>query len=238
MPHSPVSIPVREKARLRVTTASGRVIVVAEARADILVEQGLADGKDAVREEDGWTVLKPESRAGTIQVRVPEGCDLAIGTASARVVITGKTGAVHVTSASGRIDVGEAEVLDARAHSGGVHAGSIGRGRVQSVSGNVEIDSAGQAMATTVSGRVRIGWVSGEARVKAASGRIELGLKPGGVAAVESLSGSITVRVPKGCHPEVRARTRSGNPEIAVEAGTDCRLMVRSLSGRIQVTEQ
>ena len=49
------------------------------------------------------------------------------------------------------------------------------------------------------------------------------------------MSGSVTVVLPEGCRPNVRAKSLSSRPHIHCPPGNDCDVTVRTMSGRITV---
>jgi hypothetical protein len=64
---------------------------------------------------------------------------------------------------------------------------------------------------------------------------VSLETEGGGPVEVETMSGSVTVVLPAGCKPEVRAKSLSSRPKIECEEGHDCKVAVRTMSGRITV---
>ena len=64
-----------------------------------------------------------ETSSSAVEVRVPEGTDLVIGTTSGKVTVEGRVGAVAVVTSSGRVSIDHARSVDARTKSGRVHVG-------------------------------------------------------------------------------------------------------------------
>jgi DUF4097 and DUF4098 domain-containing protein YvlB len=82
---------------------------------------------------------------------------------------------------------------------------------------------------------VTVDHVEGSVTVRAVSGSVTLETEGGGPIEVETMSGSVTVVLPDGCKPEVRAKSLSSRPKIECEQGHDCKVAVRTMSGRITV---
>jgi hypothetical protein len=49
------------------------------------------------------------------------------------------------------------------------------------------------------------------------------------------MSGSVRVAVPQGIRPSTRLRSLAGRPRCDCPEGEDCRITVKSLSGKIEV---
>jgi hypothetical protein len=89
-------------------------------------------------------------------------------------------------------------------------------------------------VATNVSGRVVARRVHG-ARVRSASGRIELGVAPPVAVEVSAVSGRVEITVPEGLRPALRLETESGKIRSEVASGTDGSVAVTSTSGAIRL---
>ena len=50
-----------------------------------------------------------------------------------------------------------------------------------------------------------------------------------------TMSGAVKIEVPRGVRPSAKLRTLSGRPHFECEEGNDCKIKVRSLSGKIEV---
>lgn len=131
----------------RITCHSGKVLVVAEDRADVL-----ASGKRVNAETgmDGVIAIAGSGSTG-ITVRCPVGSAVAIGTTSGGIEARGDLGDVRATSASGRVSIESARRADLRSTAGHVKIDRcVERCRVQTTSGSVEVD---RSAATEVSTR-------------------------------------------------------------------------------------
>jgi DUF4097 and DUF4098 domain-containing protein YvlB len=218
--------------RVSVTSRSGRVEVVAEPRADIEV----VGARRAVLERDdsGEYVLVDGTHEHII-VRCPFGTDLFIGTLSGRVEVTGRLGAVRITTSSGRVDVGEAASVDVRTRSGTIRVARCeGVVRARSTSARVTVEEARRLDATTASGVIVAGSIR-DATVQSTTGRVELGLQGDGSVAARTVSGRVEISVPAGARPEMLLRSTSGRIEASLESGGEGTIGVQTVSGRIRV---
>jgi DUF4097 and DUF4098 domain-containing protein YvlB len=216
---------------LRITTASGRVTVVATETATSTVEITALD--DDARELADQTTVRCDGRRMLIEtperrqilsirrrrlditVTVPTGSSLTSRTASAALSATGRYATVEAHSASGDIRVEEVDG-DVEAHV---------------ASADVTIGSGRAVSAHSASGKVRIGRATGEVDVKCASGKVDVGVAEGSVRA-RTASGDISI-------DEARAGTislnvASGDLRIGVRSGVTALLDLRSVSGRIR----
>jgi DUF4097 and DUF4098 domain-containing protein YvlB len=212
---------------VRIVTTTASVHVTADAdvrsidagRVPIELDQSIA------------TIDSPSTR---VDVRVPEGIDLVIGTTSGRVEIEGPVGSVAVTTASGKVEIEEALSLDVRTRSGRVRiVTSRGEARVLSASGRVEIGTCGDADVTTTSGRIVLHNVEGTARAHCASGRIDITMAGSHDVDAETVSGRISISLPAG------TRALIDTPPAGFVASTiehDCVVIARSGSGRVDIS--
>ncbi len=155
---------------LRVGTRSGRVSVQAEDRDDLYIESDAPIREEKIGIDATGRVALKSSRGGSgwLKLRVPAGADLAIGTVSGNVELRGSLGRVRITTVSGRIEVEQAEAVDARSISGTITIDRCaGRCRLGSKSGSVSCNEAGQAQASTISGRIKLDEVSGKVVARA-----------------------------------------------------------------------
>lgn len=218
---------------MRVSAASGRVRVVAEARGDILVESGesTVDPTDPTRVH----IHSPSNR---VEARVPIGTNIVVGADSGRVTLRGRFGVVSVAAGSGRVEIEHAETVDVRAQSGRVEIGWCdGLCRVHAGSGRADIQSAGPTDVMVDSGSITISEARGAAQLRTTSGRIELTLVGAHDVDAESVSGRIRVRVPPGLRPNV-ILTSSGRTTSEVDLGADGTIRLRSISGRLEVVPE
>jgi DUF4097 and DUF4098 domain-containing protein YvlB len=239
----PFTLPLHGAARLRISNRSGRVLVVCEERTDILVERGVDSPAGVDSEAPGqYRMAGDHGGSSTIELRCPAGTDLVIGTLSGRVEVKGRAGAVVISTASGSIDVERALAVDLRSLSGDIAIGScLGNCRLHTKSGKVHVAASGRAEVSTISGRVTLAHecddtpCSDELKVRTASGGVEVDAMGPHNMSINTLSGSVTVRLPQEVHPSAKIRSLSGRPRIAVDPGTDCEVAVSTMSGRVEL---
>lgn len=211
---------------VRVSARSGRVSVVAEERDDVEVLGNASESREGRR-----TTIEAGSQR--VQIRVPVGVDLVVGTASGRVEVEGPLGAVAVVTEAGRVTVEQAKSLDVRTRSGRVQVGTVdGCTRIRSTSGRVTVAKTAEADVAAKSGRIQLLSVAGRTRAHCVSGRIDVRLDAAADVEAETVSGRITVRVPR----RVRAHSVTGAlPPGPPPDGADCTIASRSVSGRVSV---
>lgn len=213
---------------VRVSATSGHVTVVAEPRADVAVTGG-----DVSRVGAALTV---QGGSDAVDVRVPEGTSLAVGTRSGSVELTGDLGAVGVASDSGHVVVERATAVDVRTTSGTVEIGRVtSRCRARTESGSIIVDRTGDLAAHAESGRIHVGHVVGEVRVRTTSGRIEVGVDGPSDVAGETVDGTIVFALADGLGAAVDVETGSGQVDNQAPGGDDCQVVARTVSGRIEV---
>ncbi len=222
--------PLPASGTVRVTAGTGRVVVRATDRADVLVRRG--EVTEAGDERNPLTV----AAADRVQLEVPEGTHLVIGAASGRVEVGGRVGRVAVSAGSGRVVVDHADEIDIRGDSGRVEIGSCGgRCRVVNRSGRTTIRSTGPADVVVDTGRIEIDKAHGAVRAKTVAGRILVTLATPSDVQAESVAGSITIRVPRKIRPSVILRSEWGRVDIDVKQGEDCTITAESVRGRLAV---
>jgi DUF4097 and DUF4098 domain-containing protein YvlB len=236
MPGDPIAIPVPAAAELHLSTSSGRVLVIAEDRSDVLIVEG-APRPEKIESDATGRVRFPSAKGGSanLEVHCPAGSDLGVGTISGKVTLRGPFGRVRVTTVSSSVEVESAEQIDARSISGSIDvARSTGRCTLQTKSGHATCRSAGEAQVSTLSGRIELG-TTGRVRAQTVSGTIEVGMKAKGDVTVQTISGSVHVEVPRDVRPSAKLRSVSGRPRNDCPPGSDCEIRVRSMSGKIEV---
>ena len=222
-----VSTPETAVSMVRVVTASAAVHVIADADVGSVV----ADRVPIVLDRSVATI---DSASTRVDVRVPEGMDLVIGTTSGRVHIAGPVGSVAVTTTSGKVEIDDAASLDVRTTSGRVRiVTSRGEARVLSASGKVEIDSCGDADVTTTSGRIVLRNVEGPARAHCASGRVDITMAGAHDVDAETVCGRISISLPEGTRALIDTPSARS---VASTADHDCVVTARSGSGRVDIS--
>ena len=236
MANSAVRFPAHESgpapSTISVTSRSGRVEVNASARADIEVAGA---GRAELRRDAGAQQVEVSGTHEHMVVSCPVGTDVIIGTLSGRVELSGRFGAVRVTTSSGRVAVAEAASVDARTRSGTIRVGRCdGVVRVRSTSARVDVEAAAQLDAETASGAITAGAID-DATVRSTCGRVALGLNGSGSVAARTVSGRVEISVPTGACPDMTLRTVSGRIDASIESGDDGVVGVETVSGRIRV---
>jgi hypothetical protein len=220
---------------VRVSSRSGRVEVVAEPRSDVVALKG---GKPIVI-DDSVDRVTVSSRSSRLELRVPEGTDVVIGTVSGTVDCIGPLGHVAVNTVSARITIEHAARVDARSVSGVLKVTTCdGEVRCDVISGRADIGTAGSVMLSTKSGRITARQVRGKVRARSVTGRIKVGVTEVPLdVEVGCISGRIQVRVPRGARPGTRLTTRSGRVTNQLDEGDDGFVSARTVSGRILIDE-
>ena len=182
---------------------------------------------------NGWVALR---------VELPEGADVEVSVAAGDITAEGAFGQARLSSASGDISVGRVDG-DFRANtaSGDVSASAVGGktevttasgsvtlevaqgpSRIRTASGDVVIKGGGgHVSAQSASGDVRIGEVLNGCQVQTASGDQELERAVSGKARLETMSGDLTVRVPKGTAVSVELETVTGSLSSEIELSAE-----------------
>ena len=205
--------------------------MTAEARADVVVDRGHIAGPSA----DGAVEIRPVKPSDSVHVRCPEGADVMVGTRSGRVELSGRFGAVGVTSQSGSIRVAAAAEADLRTVSGSVElAACDGRCRVSTTSGRITVGSTRSAEISTTSGSVGVDAVAESVQVRSVSGTVGVGSSAGGPVNASTVSGSITIRLPTGVRPAVRS-SGLGKVRSSFEPGEDIRVEIATVSGTVRL---
>jgi DUF4097 and DUF4098 domain-containing protein YvlB len=162
-----------------------------------------------VQRKEGWGF---RSRGVHVDVVVPHGTIVDVGTGSGDVTIEGRVAELRLQSGSGDASV----------------AGVDGRARLRNASGDVRVDTVGgDLVITTASGEIEVGSVAGGFEARTASGDIEVGATDGPARAV-SASGDITIGSAGG---DVHLRSVSGDIEVGVPSGVRVWFDISSTSG-------
>lgn len=229
--------PTATRRRLRISTRSGRIDVVAEDRDDIVVEKG---GRQVEPDVDASQRLTITARSSPVLARVPIGTDVIVGSVSGRVTLSGRLGACGVNGVSGRVTVESAESFEGRTATGRLRVDECaGRLKIDSGTGRVTVGRCGDLRVSAVSARVEIEDATGSVQVRTVSGRISVSASAATPSVkAESVSGRVTVELPKGVAPVQRFMSKAGSIRSSVpdsgriDAGT---VDARTISGAIRV---
>ncbi len=216
---------------VRATTRSGSVTVIGEPRHDVEV-----DGRAELWESDDGAIRVESRGSSSFEVRVPEGTDVVVGTESGSVYLRGRLGVVRATAESGGITADELVAADLRTVSGSISVHTCrGHCRANTKSGSIKVEEAGEVDLNITSGSVQVGYAAGRVRARAVSGSITIGAGGQGAIDIETMSGSVTLSLPRGCRPEVHAHAGGADPQVDCEQGHDCEIRVRAMSGSVHV---
>ncbi len=219
----PPSLPV-----VRIATTSGRITVTAEARSDVDVSGDATVGRTG----DQITVAATSAK---LDVRVPNGTDIVVGTTSGRIDVSGAVGAVSITTESGRVTVAEAATIDVRSTSGAINVEHCGADCcLRSENGSIAVGSCGAVDAATTSGRIALREVHGTARAHCTTGRVDITLAAAHDVDAETVTGRISVSVPAG----VNATLVNPGDHLASGRHADCTISASSVTGRVDVVQR
>jgi DUF4097 and DUF4098 domain-containing protein YvlB len=206
-------------ARLKVVGVSGKVRIISEERTDIEIEP--PDRRIEIH--DDGRVAETRSRSTDLEIKVPHGLNVSVGTVSGNIELTGRFGIVKASSVSGHVRLGDIS----------------GDADIRSISGHIEIGSVGGCCrANTKSGHIEIEHVNGELSAHTMSGSIEVGTAGEEEVSLKTISGRVTVEVDKGKAPRVRLRTLSGKTRCECPQGNDFEIKASTISGSIEVRER
>ncbi len=205
-------------ARLKVVGVSGQVRVFSEDRTDIEIDP--SDRRIEI--SDDGRVAETRSRSTNLEVRVPHGLNVSVGTVSGGIELVGRFGIVKLSSVSGHIRIGD----------------TTGNADIRSISGHIDVGRCGgSCRANTKSGHIQIERVAGELQAHTMSGSIEAHTAGQEEVSLKTISGRVTVQVDHGRAPRVKLRTLSGKVRCDAPQGNDFELKASTISGSIEVRE-
>lgn len=181
-----------------------------------------------------------------VALRVPEQTSLETSMASGSVEIRSVIGSLRSNAASGDISAGTVTGdATVKAASGDIDIALVGgRVRLVAASGDVKLGEAeGDCSCGTASGDIIIGEVRGDLDIKTASGDAEIERFTGHYVKAKSVSGDLTIGLPKGRKVSLEAKTLSGSvqlpsakPVTEAESGpASVRIQAHSVSGDIRI---
>lgn len=190
------------------------------------------------------------------ELSIPSKAALEVETVSGNVEAEKIGGYSNVTSVSGNISVADAEEgADTKSVSGKVRIiDALRKARAKTVSGSVYLENiSGEAEGKTVSGDIVMRNIMGSVSAENISGRIELAavaksesveaktisgkvvyegeLERSGSYQVNSHSGNILLRLPKGSHFEIKAKTLSGRTRSDFDLSLTDKLTKKEMRG-------
>ncbi|MEO8457758.1 MAG: DUF4097 family beta strand repeat-containing protein [Chloroflexota bacterium] len=203
-----------EGARLKVLTVSARIKVIAEDRSDVEIDP--PDRR--ISTEDN--VMETHSKSTNLEIRVPVGMNVSVGTVSGHVELIGRFGSVKASTVSGHVSIGDTN----------------GEADIRSISGHIEVGECGdRCRANTKSGHIIVKHVVNALKGHTMSGNVEVGVGGGGEVEVKSISGRINVTVDAGRKPHARLKSLSGRCRCDIEQGEDFEIKASSISGSVEV---
>jgi hypothetical protein len=226
---SPWSTPAGPIRTVRIDAGAAAVIV----RAAKVDAPRVVRGAGQVPEGD---VLVVRSAGRRVEVEVPIGFDVVVSATAGRVITQGHLGRVVVTAGAGRIDVEHAESVDVRAGAGRVIVERcVGECRLKVDAGRAQLGHVGSLHVMSDAGRIEARQIDSATTVRALHGRVDLGVLGGGDVDIETQTGRIDVKVQGTAKPRVTAESQHGRLRMAVPAGDDFALRVRTAHGRVTV---
>lgn len=214
----PPDIEVRiESGRVEVRRGSpGKAVVSVDTKTpDFIVEQR---GNSILVSSDKTTSWLSRGSAYVV-IETPDGTDLTIGVASAPVDIDLPAGKVEIKTASGDIDVSEAERVEVKTASGDLSVEHVARGmRFTSASGDLRVNGH-------VGGSIDVSTASGDVHIEDSDATIDM----------NSASGDAYIRRFTGRSANFKAM--SGSVDLGIPSGTEVSLDVNLLSGRLRLPD-
>ncbi|WP_421569821.1 DUF4097 family beta strand repeat-containing protein [Stenotrophomonas sp. PD6] len=221
--------PLAAGGRVEISNIAGKVSVRGWDRNEVALSGSMADGlrlqQDKSTNRVRWEVIYPRNGnngGATLELRVPRSVEVQLGTVSAD------------------IDVADVELrrLQANAVSGDIAAaGRSAETALTTVSGSIRSQVNTQRMALrAVSGSIQAGGgIAGEVAAETVSGSIRLDAAQVQRLAAEAVSGSLTVGA-TGLAPggKVTLQTVSGSIALKLPAKVSAQLAVKTFSGDIQ----
>lgn len=246
---------VHGPARIEVSVPSGDVDVRSGDADTVLVTVESSSADDVAITQLGDIISITDERRSRFRGRslrvvvdVPARSSLEVTTASANVRTTGTLGSVRVRTASGDVDLDDADRVEVSTASGRVNARTVsGDARIRTVSGDITGRTIGRELAaSSASGDVRCDHVDGCVEVATTSGDIRIDHVGGEDISIRSVSGDLAVGLPSGIRVEADISTLSGHTALpdpadrhdgghAASDRRKVRLRLRTVSGDVRV---
>ena len=205
--------------------AGGSLRIVGWDKAEVWVTGTLGDGAEGLElsgssrriSVDVETMGHPDSVKSDLEVRVPAGARIEVSAMSADITVTDVTGTVTADTVAGDVSVtGSAKEISLESVNGSVTAAcACARAHVESVNGAVTVRGGhGEIEASTVNGALTVtGGKFERAKLETVNGRItfEGELVPRATLGIESVGGSVELRLPAGTDADFTINTFSGS---------------------------
>jgi DUF4097 and DUF4098 domain-containing protein YvlB len=205
--------------------AGGRLRIVGWDKAEVWVTGTLGAGAEGLDlagsarrinvDVDTWG--HPDSVKSDLEIHVPAGARVEVSAMSADITVTGVSGAVAADTVAGDISVtGSAGEIALESVNGSVTAScACTRAHVESVNGAVTVTGgSGQIEASTVNGALTVsGGRFDRAKLDTVNGRItfEGANAPRATVGIESVGGSVELRLPAATSADFSINTFSGS---------------------------
>jgi DUF4097 and DUF4098 domain-containing protein YvlB len=218
---------------------------IADARVETRERRGRTEVIVEIPRRGGGRLLSRGPEVG-VRVHCPHGADLEVSTASADVIARGRLGAVTAQTASGQLELGVAngEVKVSTA-SGDVTVAEVGgAATIKTASGDVAVRVAGAALsANTASGDVAVTEARGPLVISTVSGDQAIRSIGTGEVKLQAVSGDVEVGIPPGLRLWIDASSVSGSmssdldleDEQPAGEGEVVELRVRTVSGDVRI---
>lgn len=151
-----------------------------------------------------------------VVLEVPDGTDATVGTASAKIEFNGPLGRVEAKTASGEIEIAQAESAIIKTASGDTSVGTVTNDiKINSASGDASIGECdGKANFSAASGDIHIGVSTGTVNASTASGDVTIERFTGRRAIFKSMSGTAIIGVPTGTRLDLDVTLLSGDLKL------------------------
>lgn len=151
-----------------------------------------------------------------VVLEVPDKTDVTVGTASARIECNGPLGRVEAKTASGEIEIAQAESAIIKTASGNASVGTVTNDlKITSASGDTTVgECGGKANFSAASGDIRIGVSTGMVNASSASGDVTIERFTGRRAIFKTMSGTVIVGVPAGTRLDLDVTLLSGDLKL------------------------
>lgn len=242
---------VEDIPELDVRIQSGRVEIVRGERGRVKVTVDTSDD-DFVVEQRGNLILVSSDKDASwlsrgsafVVIEAPQGSDVVVATASARVESQIPLGHVEVKTASGEVDIASADTADLKTASGDTRIGHITKAlRFKTASGDLLVSdkSEGAISIASASGDIHIVEAHGSLDMNTVSGDVLVPRFLGQKAALKSMSGDIRLGIPAGTNVDLDASLLSGTlhlpdaPAEKVETQRYMTIRAKLVSGNMRI---
>lgn len=175
-----------------------------------------------IEEHDGNLTIRQsgDTISEKLELRLPEGVAVEIHTENGDVEVQNTKAPLRLTSISGDVEAkGLAGAVEINATSSDVELSNI-------ESANVEIE--------VKSGDITLSHISGNIKARTASGNVRGKNLAGRTLSVETVNGDVDLDICKPHSGALNVRTVNGDVLVDLASGSNCRVALSSLSGKVQ----